>query len=54
LHIIYYTVEQYLEKPIVDEVELAINMLKKGEAPGEDGMAAKLLKRRRKNYNYKN
>jgi len=42
------TVEQYLEKPPVDEVKLAINMLKNGKSPGEDGIATELLKKEEK------
>lgn len=39
------TVEQYLQDPTEKEVEQEINMLKNGKAPGEDEIAAELLKK---------
>jgi UDP-3-O-acyl-N-acetylglucosamine deacetylase len=39
------TVEQYIEKPTEEEIEQVISMLKNGKVPGEDGIAAEMLKR---------
>ncbi|KAL4104822.1 hypothetical protein QTP88_020098 [Uroleucon formosanum] len=38
------TVEQYLEEPTLEEVKMAVEMLKGGKAPGEDTIIAELLK----------
>lgn len=40
----FVTVEQYLEEPSLEEVEIAVGMLKGGKAPWEDSILSELLK----------
>ncbi|KAL4141595.1 hypothetical protein QTP88_004211 [Uroleucon formosanum] len=39
------TVEKYLEEPTLEEVKMAVEMLKGGKGPGEDTIIAELLKK---------
>jgi hypothetical protein len=41
---IYYTVNNYIEEPTLEEVQKVIKCLKNCKAPGSDGISAELLK----------